>query len=97
MTPGVVGLNVPDVPSLTVAAGANPIPFIPEPTGELRFTSLTSEPKPRNVPSSGSYTVVPKQGYITLVARVAEPEGKAPTIWWTGEGKFSCKQAVTMD
>jgi prepilin-type N-terminal cleavage/methylation domain-containing protein len=98
VTPGVVGLSVPDQPSLTVAVGADPVPNIAEPSGGLSFVELTTEPVPMEAPASGAYTVVPDEGYITLVARVDENKGEAPILWWTGsDGKFSCDRPVTME
>lgn len=95
--PGAVELNLPDEPGLTVPDEPMPIPSTSPPAGGLAFDSLTTEPKPRLDPASGAYTVVPEEGYITLVASVRELKGEAPVIRWEGEGRFSNARPVPMD
>ncbi len=103
--PGSLGLNVPDDPALTLTPQPQVIPSPGAPGEGLAFAELTTEPTPSIRPSSGAYTVVPEEGYITLVARVTESSGEAPSIKWKAEldddegrgGRFSNARPVPMD
>lgn len=98
VTEGVVGASIPERPGLAVPAMTDAVPDYPAPSGSLQISSLTTEPKPTHPPNSNAYTVVPVQGYITLVARATEPHGEAPLLWWTCDrGKFSTDRPITMD
>ena len=101
VTEGVFGTSVAESAApLPVALSSRAVPVTPPPGGTVAIVGVDSEPKPTQAPGSGAYTVVPDEGYITLVARATEPNGDAPLLWWTSQGNkgsFSIDRPVTMD
>ncbi len=99
---GVRGAQVSEVPAIPLASISNTVPPPSPPAGGLRMQSpLSAEPIPEEVPEGGVVTVVPKEGYITIVARAEDATGGPLSITWEGRGpkgpgQFSSEGTVPM-
>lgn len=99
--PGVFEASLPDDPSLQVSAAPADAPAPSPPSGSPNILRVRSEPKPVEESDGGAYTIVPEEGYITLIAEAEDPSGGPLTVEWRaegpkGSGRFSSEEPVSM-
>ena len=85
--PGVYGATIPDVPAtIAISGAANSAPPPTAPSGGPVLLEVRPEPKPVLESDGGAVTIVPQEGYITLIAEAQDPSGGPLTVQWSAEG-----------
>jgi prepilin-type N-terminal cleavage/methylation domain-containing protein len=102
--PGVYGATIPEATNIDIGTPAKNLPVTTPPSGVPNILELRAEPKPKVLSDGGAVTVVPEEGFITLVAEAEDPSGGPLTMEWvaeprggaSGTGNFSSVGATTM-